>query len=824
MRYLWVLVFVLLAGSAEATTRYASNTGTGASPCTTISPAASRCSVATMFGALVAGDTGQLLGGSMTSPATYQGANYMLTPAAGKSGTAGNPITVQCADIAGSASAGGCLVDGQFVRIPFNFPQNSYWIVEDINFKSSSGSVIRIGNSPTQTSSHNIIRRVVAWDAIIWKNAHVTTILYGSTNNLFEDFAAFGTGRKVFASGFSSGALGVGNGTTCRRCWFRWEGSIQSGNKMAYTHNYNSTGNTCENCVATFDGISQPQTYREYNGTTPATSPQCGSDPCTNYAIPAAEGAISRDHSEDFPCTNSYLVGSLGYVLPTAYWKGNQVVAQSHGSCFTVADVMGFMPETTNPPIGSSQTATTVAGMKLEDGNQPSGNTTNVASHVTAVSPRLPALTATSPWILDSTVTSYQYGAPSSTFSASTGYLGASITSPWTNTGAGANLCYQYVDRVRSSTPLWPWPMNDRILAATGQAGAYPVNATTCPTCAGTAPRSRTPTNVTSDIESILGTIPAACRSDSQGGGFPAFTGYPTHGQITSFSAGSSTSPPVGFVTLSGSDWVESGGVATAGASFGITLYNTAQNPNQEAWSELTTLPAATGDFGINFLVVDIDNRYRAVLTPVTGTNNDTIIVTRRENATNTVLATVSLGRDMAVADRLGIRVTDSVIDIGYYTNWSGTTEWRKVGTTTATSSPSQSFIGMGAFTPTAVTQFGGGSDPLVDNQPPSAPANLSVTPQGVVAIDLEFDDSTDNVAVTEYRIYRGIVSNCSDCVVIGTNTVSNFTDSSASPGLTYYYRVTARDAALNESSASSIVAGRVPDGPAYAEGSGRLR
>ncbi|MGH9895686.1 MAG: hypothetical protein ACREA0_27620, partial [bacterium] len=70
--------------------------------------------------------------------------------------------------------------------------------------------------------------------------------------------------------------------------------------------------------------------------------------------------------------------------------------------------------------------------------------------------------------------------------------LGA-VPNPWTTT-AGANLCYRYTDGVRTMTPLWPWPMNQRILEATTASG-------------------HTPVDVTAEIELLLGPIPAQCRA-----------------------------------------------------------------------------------------------------------------------------------------------------------------------------------------------------------------------------------------------------------------------------------------------------------------------
>jgi hypothetical protein len=71
-------------------------------------------------------------------------------------------------------------------------------------------------------------------------------------------------------------------------------------------------------------------------------------------------------------------------------------------------------------------------------------------------------------------------------------------------TGAnGANVCKRYVNGTLTNDVLWPWPMDQRIKAALAAAGRNVLAGS-----AGT---------VTSEIESLLGAIPAACRSDGPG-------------------------------------------------------------------------------------------------------------------------------------------------------------------------------------------------------------------------------------------------------------------------------------------------------------------
>ncbi|OHA89568.1 MAG: hypothetical protein A2741_00625 [Candidatus Zambryskibacteria bacterium RIFCSPHIGHO2_01_FULL_43_27] len=79
----------------------------------------------------------------------------------------------------------------------------------------------------------------------------------------------------------------------------------------------------------------------------------------------------------------------------------------------------------------------------------------------------------------------------------------------------------------------------------------------------------------------------------------------------------------------------------------------------------------------------------------------------------------------------------------------------------------------------------------------PSTPTGLSATAVSTSQIDLSWTASTDNVAVTGYRIYR-------DSVFITTSAGTTYSDTGLSSNTTYSYAVSATDAASNESSQSS--------------------
>lgn len=89
----------------------------------------------------------------------------------------------------------------------------------------------------------------------------------------------------------------------------------------------------------------------------------------------------------------------------------------------------------------------------------------------------------------------------------------------------------------------------------------------------------------------------------------------------------------------------------------------------------------------------------------------------------------------------------------------------------------------------------GGGGGGITDVQAPSVPGNVSATAT-YFSVQLTWSPSTDNVSVSGYKILRNGIET-------GVSTTTNFTDNNVIPNTSYSYKVSAYDAAGNNSDQS---------------------
>ncbi|MDB5169466.1 MAG: hypothetical protein JWO41_822 [Candidatus Saccharibacteria bacterium] len=83
------------------------------------------------------------------------------------------------------------------------------------------------------------------------------------------------------------------------------------------------------------------------------------------------------------------------------------------------------------------------------------------------------------------------------------------------------------------------------------------------------------------------------------------------------------------------------------------------------------------------------------------------------------------------------------------------------------------------------------------DITPPSVPANVAMSGRSATTIDLTWTNSTDDVGVIGYHVFRGATQ-------VGDVATNAFSDTNLAPNSSYNYTVTAYDAVPNESAASS--------------------
>ena len=93
---------------------------------------------------------------------------------------------------------------------------------------------------------------------------------------------------------------------------------------------------------------------------------------------------------------------------------------------------------------------------------------------------------------------------------------------------------------------------------------------------------------------------------------------------------------------------------------------------------------------------------------------------------------------------------------------------------------------------------------PAPDTDPPTAPTNLGASAVSAGQVNLSWTASTDNVAVSGYRLERCLGAGCTTFAQIATPSGTSYSDTGLTAGTTYLYRVRAIDAAGNLSGYSN--------------------
>lgn len=428
---------------------YASNTGTGTT-CTTGTPG----SPVECMGIAAPNDTVVLKKGSgtPTSPAVYTGTNYMIAPPGHNSGTAGQYITVQ------AETDGAVMIDGEGARPPLFFDHNQYWIVQGMNIGNSNADVAEIFTG----SDSNIFRRICAFNANPNGNTHVWSI-FQANGNLLEDVCAFGTGRKDYESYETSGL-------TIRRPFGMWNSQQDdAGPFIVYSLSYNSDHVIIDNPIGTRDEDAD-------------SNPDGLSD----------QGIFSMDRLNEYnDCEiHSGYYGGIGFILGTQnILQDDNHAGWMHGGgvfgSLTFQDMVLYAtPGTHRTQQRIQMTQYHVTGDGFGDNGCASTTLTanRIFKNITVIGTNDGVTIPRNVDILDTptpndgwTSTNFQEAN-----SVAAIYSGANTLYSNNGTSHGATVNFQYKDGILTTTPLWPWPMNQRIKDALVYAGrpALDVDAT----------------------------------------------------------------------------------------------------------------------------------------------------------------------------------------------------------------------------------------------------------------------------------------------------------------------------------------------------------
>ena len=463
------LLVLLFSSVALADTHLIATDGTDTGDCT----GAACKTFAYVQAAAVAGDTIELAAG------TYNADEGGLTVT--KSGTNGNPITFQC-ETDTMTGASPCIVDGDYLRTPFEIDNKNYITVIGIHFKESDSS--GLGVIDIDIADNLIFQRVTASDAYNPENNQQVWRITLVTNSLFEDCAAWGNGRN-------SALLKLSDDNVLRRFWMMFHDK-QSVHGAGCTQVYNSDSNIYENVICSYDG----------SGTWPS-------------APRYLSGIIGRDDgSESY---NNTVYGSIVYDLNGVDYRSPNFVAPSDAGsaednsftdCVGINNNYGLMwNNQTNFTIDRMTLISDKSGdsyaVVLDDPlNQASADNIDFKNSVVmgwdcgwkyidspdsgTQSHTYNAYYDNTSDFCDSSIGTGELsggGAIDPAFDTNTYGYGAYLIQPSALDGLGegagnigAEVLYRYEDGVLSAVELWPWPMEGRILAESGFSVTYSVD------------------------------------------------------------------------------------------------------------------------------------------------------------------------------------------------------------------------------------------------------------------------------------------------------------------------------------------------------------
>ena len=194
-------------------------------------------------------------------------------------------------------------------------------------------------------------------------------------------------------------------------------------------------------------------------------------------------------------------------------------------------------------------------------------------------------------------------------------------------------------------------------------------------------------------------------------------------------------------------------------------------------------------------------NSYSSTTPPAPDTTAPTVSITAPTNGSTVSGASTVLSA--SAADNVGVTGVQFKLDganLGsalatspYTTNWDTTSASNGTHTISATARDAAGNVGTSSNVSVTVNNL---PPPPADTTPPTVPTGLSASAVSSAQINLAWNASTDDVAVTGYQVYR----NGTKITAVSGNTYS---DSGLTPSTLYSYTVAAYDAAGNVSAQS---------------------
>jgi chitodextrinase len=205
----------------------------------------------------------------------------------------------------------------------------------------------------------------------------------------------------------------------------------------------------------------------------------------------------------------------------------------------------------------------------------------------------------------------------------------------------------------------------------------------------------------------------------------------------------------------------------------------------------------------IDYSYDDNGNRTATVVTPGTPIPPDTTPPTAPGTPTfSSITGTSATASWTAATDNVGVTGYDYRLNSG---SWQSISNVLTLSLAGLTSVASYTFAVRARDAAGNLGPQSSGSFSTPDAAAPTVPTNVSAASSVSTTVNVSWTASTDNVAVTGYKVFR----NGSQ---VGTSTTASYADNTVSGSTAYSYKVSARDAANNESAQSAAANVTTPD------------